>query len=59
MVFEKDFREFCLLLNEERTDYLIVGGHALAFHGAPRATADIDILIRPEPEHVSRMLTAV
>ena len=59
MVFEKDFREFCMLLNEERTDYLIVGGYALAFHGAPRATIDIDILIRPEPVHVSRMLTTI
>ena len=59
MVFQKDFREFCLLLNEERTDYLIVGGYALALHGAPRATIDIDFLISPEPEHVSRMLTAI
>jgi hypothetical protein len=59
MAFVKDFREFCLFLNEERTDYLIVGGYAVAFHGAPRATADIDILIRPEPEHVSRTLTVI
>ena len=43
MVFEKDFREFCSLLNEEKIDYLIVGGYAVAFHGAPRATGDIDI----------------
>src|SRR5260370_41635080 len=42
MLFEKDFREFCALLNEERIDYLIVGGYAVAFHGAPRATGDID-----------------
>src|SRR5260370_31276645 len=42
MLFEKDFREFCALLNEERIDYLIVGGYAVAFHGARRATGDID-----------------
>jgi hypothetical protein len=41
MVFEKDFREFCSLLNEERIDFLIVGGYAVAFHGAPRANGDI------------------
>src|SRR5437588_765570 len=59
MVFEKDFREFCSLLNEEKIDYLIVGGYAVAFHGAPRATGDIDILIRPEHEQVVRLLTAI
>src|SRR5258706_14967087 len=59
MVFEKDFREFCSLLNEEKIDYLIVGGYAVAFHGAPRATGDIDILIRPEHEQVLRLLSAI
>jgi hypothetical protein len=59
MVFEKDFHEFCSLLNEEKIDYLIVGGYAVAFHGAPRATGDIDILIRPEHEHVVRLLSAI
>jgi hypothetical protein len=42
MVFEKGFREFCSLLNEEKIGYLIVGGYAEAFHGAPRATGDIE-----------------
>jgi hypothetical protein len=42
MVFEKDFREFCSLLNEKKIDYLIVGGYAVAFHGALRATGDIE-----------------
>src|SRR5260221_8332637 len=59
MLFEKDFREFCSLLNEEKIDYLIVGGYAVAFHGAPRATGDIDILIRPEHEQVVRLLTVI
>jgi len=59
MVFEKDFREFCSLLNEEKIDYLIVGGYAVAFHGAPRSTGDIDILVRPEQEHVVRVLAAI
>ena len=59
MVFEKDFHEFCSLLNENKIDYLIVGGYAVAFHGAPRATGDIDILIRPEREHVVQLLSAI
>ena len=36
MVFEKDFREFCSLLNEEKIDYLIVGGYAVAFQAVLR-----------------------
>ena len=61
MVFEKGFREFCSLLNEEKIDFLIVGGYAVAFHGAPRATGDIDILIRLEHEYeyVVRLLAAI
>jgi hypothetical protein len=59
MVFEKDFRDLCSLLNEERIDFLIVGGYAVAFHGAPRATGDLDILIRPEQQHVARLLAAI
>ena len=59
MIFEKDFRDLCSLLNEEKIDYLIVGGYAVAFHGAPRATGDLDILIRPEHEHVVRLLSAI
>lgn len=59
MVFEKDFRDVCSLLNEEKIDYVIVGGYAVAFHGAPRATGDFDVLIRPELEHVSRLLSAI
>jgi len=46
-------------LNEEKIEYLIVGGYAVAFHGAPRATGDIDILIRPEHEQVVRLLSAI
>src|SRR5260370_11399018 len=42
MLFGKAFREFCALLKEERMDFLIVGGYAVAFHGAPRDTGDID-----------------
>ena len=59
MDLAKDFREFCSLLNENKIDYLIVGGYAVAFHGAPRATGDNDILARPEHEHVGRLLSAI
>ncbi|MCC5845853.1 MAG: hypothetical protein JJU05_16520 [Verrucomicrobia bacterium] len=44
MELNKDFKEFLELLNKHRVDYMVVGGFALAFHGAPRYTGDIDAL---------------
>lgn len=41
----KDFKEFLQLLNSKRIEYLVVGGYAVALHGYPRATGDIDIWI--------------
>lgn len=38
---------------------MIVGGHALAFHGAPRYTGDIDIYVRPDPANASRIIAAL
>ena len=43
----KDYKELLELLNEKRVEYLIVGAYALAFHGHPRFTGDIDILVSP------------
>jgi len=59
MDLHKDFAEFCSLLNANQVDFLIVGGYAVAFHGAPRFTGDLDILIRPNVEQVSRVLAAI
>lgn len=41
MDIQPDFRELLALLNANRVEFLIVGGYALAFHGAPRFTGDI------------------
>jgi hypothetical protein len=59
MEWNKDFRDLCALLNANNVDYLIVGGYAVAFHGAPRFTGDIDLLIHPSEESVSRALSAI
>jgi predicted nucleotidyltransferase len=45
MILEKDFEDFVKLLNEYHVDYMVVGGYALAFHGKPRHTGDMDIWI--------------
>ena len=55
MQLSADLREFIELLNSRGVDYLIVGAHSLAFHGKPRFTGDLDILIRPAPDNAARL----
>ena len=54
-----DFNEFIGSLNAHGVEFLIVGAYALAVHGAPRFTGDLDVLIRPTVENATRLLTAV
>ncbi len=49
----KDFSEFVQLLNENDARYLIVGGYAVAYHGHPRSTGDMDIYIECTPENTA------
>jgi hypothetical protein len=49
-----DFDEFIGSLIAQEVEFLVVGAYALAFHGAPRYTGDIDILIRPTVENARR-----
>lgn len=59
MNLQNDLREFIALLNSRGVEYLIVGGHAVAFHGYPRFTGDIDILFRPSRENIRNLLAAL
>ena len=54
-----DFDEFCGLLTAHAVEFVIVGAHALALHGAPRFTGDLDILVRPTEENGRRVLSAI
>lgn len=54
-----EFSEFLKLLNRGEVRYLLVGGYAVAYHGYPRATQDIDIWIDPDPENVERAANVV
>ena len=56
---QTDLREFIVLLNSRKVEYLVVGGHAVAFHGHPRFTGDIDFFIRPTPDNAERVLEAM
>jgi len=59
MEVQKDFRELLELFNAHKVEYLIVGGYALAFHGVPRYTGDIDIFVKPDTENALRILKAL
>jgi hypothetical protein len=55
----RDFRDMLSALQTEEAVFLVVGAHALAAHGVPRSTGDIDIWIRPDPENAQRVLRAL
>ena len=57
MVLSKDWREFLELLNSRGVDYVIVGAQSLAFHGRPRHTGDLHILVRASRHNARRLLT--
>ena len=48
-----------MALGDESARFLIVGAYAVAVHGAPRSTGDIDIWIQPEPENAQRVWAAL
>ena len=54
-----DFNEFFGSLIAHEVEFLIVGGYALAFHGAPRYTGDIDVFVRPTTANAERLLEAL
>ena len=59
MELAPDFREFCELLRANRVEFVIVGAYALAFHGVPRYTGDLDVLINPTRDNAERLLSAI
>lgn len=59
MEVQKDFKELLELFNGHKVDYMIVGAYALAYHGAPRFTGDIDIFVQPSPENAQKILSAL
>jgi hypothetical protein len=54
-----DFDEFIGSLTAHGVEFVVVGAYALAFHGAPRFTGDLDLLVRPTLENATRLLTAI
>ena len=59
MPLQKDLQEFIASLNSHAVEFVVVGGHAVAFHGHPRFTGDIDLLVRSTPENAQRVMRAL
>jgi len=54
-----DFQDLLVELADAAAEFVVVGGHAVAFHGHPRATKDLDVLTRASPENASRVWRAL
>lgn len=55
----RDFRDVLAALMTEEARFVIVGAHALAVHGVPRATGDLDVWLDREPANVRRVWRAL
>jgi predicted nucleotidyltransferase len=59
MTLDPDFEDFIQFLNQYEVDYMIVGGYAMAFHGSPRYTGDLDIWIDISESNAEKMLLVI
>jgi Nucleotidyl transferase of unknown function (DUF2204) len=55
----EDFRDLLIELADSGAEFVVVGGHAVAFHGHPRATKDMDVLIRANRSNAERVYRAL
>lgn len=58
-MLNQDFKEFIQSLNDNNVNYLVIGGYAVAFHGYPRYTKDIDIWIERSQQNAANMVQAL
>lgn len=58
-MFDQDFKEFIKSLNDNGVRYLIIGGYAVAYHGHPRYTKDLDVWIASDEENAARIIRAL
>jgi hypothetical protein len=59
MALDPDFLDFIALLEKHKVEYLVVGGVALAAHGFPRFTGDLDVLVNPTKENSAKILAVL
>jgi hypothetical protein len=58
-MLNEDYKDMLQALVAEKVDFLLVGAYALAAHGYPRATMDIDIWVVPSPDNADAVLRAI
>jgi hypothetical protein len=58
-MLNEDYKDMLRALSEEKVRFLLVGAYALAAHGYPRATMDIDIWVMPSPQNADAVLCAL
>jgi predicted nucleotidyltransferase len=56
MNIQSDFEKFLKLLEKNNVRYMIIGGYAVAFHGYPRFTKDMDIFFLNDNENVKKIV---
>jgi hypothetical protein len=54
-----DFADVLSAMRSGNVEFLVIGAHAMAFHGVPRATADLDLLVRPSASNADRVVRAL
>jgi hypothetical protein len=54
-----DYRELLSILNAHRVKYLVIGAYAVAIHAQPRATKDLDILVKADPGNAKAVFAAL
>lgn len=59
MILNEDYRDILLALSTEQVDFILIGAYALAAHGYPRATMDIDLWVMPSPENAAAVIRAL
>lgn len=58
-MLNEDYRDMLQCLADEKAKFILVGAYALAAHGYPRATMDIDIWVLPSPENALAVICAL
>ena len=56
---EQEYLSLISLFNEEKVEYVVLGGHAVIAHGYLRTTGDIDIFVGPSEENAQRLVRAL
>ena len=59
MNIHPDFKKLLGLFNKLNVEYIVIGAYALAFHGVPRYTGDLDLWVRPTAQNAKRLVEAL